>query len=297
VDDPFTEALIEAMLTPIADRSNASALVPLVLTVPDETTEKFKYLTFSAPLDAEARNMREEAIRRLALGQDAPPEVLLGTGHMNHWGAWLVEEATITTHVEPRLALICDALTSQFLRPVLIAKGMQPEQAEQYVIWYDVDHLIIRPNRTADAKDLHDSGSISDKAYRDAAGFSDDDAPQETAQVDMAVSTALDLVRAAPSLAQTPGLAALVEQIRGVLEGKPVEDIPAGNQPPPAPVAPVQDQPAEDQPAGQGPPDTQGNPAPAVAASASLSGENLTITLPENVGFEPTLIPVSHGGS
>src|SRR3546814_17159695 len=59
--------------------------------------------TFHTPFDEETRELREEAIRRLALGQDAPPELLLGVGNMNHWGAWLVQADTNNTHVEPPL--------------------------------------------------------------------------------------------------------------------------------------------------------------------------------------------------
>src|SRR3546814_7696452 len=103
---------------------SAAAVVPLTVPIPDNGTGRaaadyVHFQTFSTPFDEETRELREEAIRRLALGQDAPPEVLLGLGSMNHWGAWLVKEDTITTHVEPPLARFCDALTTQFLRPVL----------------------------------------------------------------------------------------------------------------------------------------------------------------------------------
>src|SRR3546814_19565748 len=88
--------------------------------------------TFHTPFDEETRELREEAIRRLALGQDAPPELLLGVGNMNHWGAWLVQADTINTHVEPPLARFCDAATTQFLRPVLEARGIaEPEDSVQ----------------------------------------------------------------------------------------------------------------------------------------------------------------------
>lgn len=218
-EDLFTEALIEAMLTPIGDRSSASAMVPLVITVPDALVDSFQHLTFATPLDGEARNLREEAIRRLALGQDAPPELLLGTAGMNHWGAWLVQEDVVTTHLEPPLALICDALTSQYLWPVLIEQGMTPEAAHKFVIWYDVSDLVVRPNRSADALELHGRGAISDEALLHYLGFDPGDAPETAASMDPAVAVALDLVKAAPTLAQVPGIGLLVEQIRAVMSG------------------------------------------------------------------------------
>jgi hypothetical protein len=195
--DPFTEALMEAMSTAIRDRSSAAAVVPLVVTVPDEATGLFQHITFSTPLDGEARNLRDEAIRRLALGQDCPPELLLGTADTNHWGAWLVRDDVVTTHVEPRLALICDAVTTQFLWPVLIATGMPEEEAKGYVIWYDVSQLVQRPNRFQDAQVLHANKAISDDAFREAGGFGDSDAPTPIQQ---AVEIAVEMAVANPAL-------------------------------------------------------------------------------------------------
>ena len=218
-DDPFTDALIQAMMTPISDRSNASAYVPLVWTVPDEAESHFRFMDFSKPLDAQAKDMRDEAIRRYALSADAPPELLLGMGGMNHWGQWLAQEDTVRAHIEPALALICDALTTQYLRVLMRELGTYSDEViENTVVWYEVEHLIIRPNRSQDARDAHASGAISDSAFRDALGFSEDDAPPMG--LDPAVSLALDMVKQSPGLMTEPGLPAVVAQIKAVLDGK-----------------------------------------------------------------------------
>lgn len=233
--DEFTEALIEAMITPIQNRDSAAALVPLVITVPDEVTGAFQHLTFTSPLDGEARSLREEAIRRLALSQDAPPEVLLGTGGMNHWGAWLVQEDVVTTHIEPRLALICEALTTEFLWPVLIEQGMEEEKAHEYVIWYDISDLIVRPNHSQDAAALHDKGLLTDSALRRELGFDETDAPEETEELgdfDPVVSMALDIVRGNPSLLSAPGLPSVVAQLRKVLSGEATSTAPVSQDDP-----------------------------------------------------------------
>lgn len=219
-EDPLLDALMDAMMTPIRDRESASAIVPLTITVPDESVDKVKHLTFSTPSDEGDSDKQDKAIRRLALGQDAPPELLLGTAGMNHWGAWLVNEDVVSTHLEPPLALICDAFTTQFLWPVLRALGKAEDEVRRYVVWYDVDHLIVRPNRGSTAQTLHAAGAISAEALRDANGFDENDAPSETAALDPAITTALELVQNAPSLAQDPGLPALVEQVRAVLAGE-----------------------------------------------------------------------------
>lgn len=219
-DDPFVESLISAMTTPINDRSSAAAVVPLVVTVPDESSTYFKHISFASPLDSETRELRDEAIHRLAIGQDAPPELLLGVGGMNHWGAWLVREDVVTTHLEPPLALICDALTSQYLHPMLRAQGLSEDEVLEYVVWYDVDHLVVRPSRGADAERLYDKGVISDRALRDAAGFEEGDAP-ESSTLDEAGQLALEMVRANPSLMQNPGLDKLLSQLRALIAGHP----------------------------------------------------------------------------
>jgi hypothetical protein len=230
-EDPFTDALLKAMLTPIADRSNASALVPLVTVVPDDSTGKFEFFTFAKPLDTEARSLRDEAIRRLALGQDAPPELLLGTGGMNHWGAWLVKEDVVTTHIEPPLALICDALTTQYLRPIMLEMNYSEAEVEEFVIWYDVSAMIVRPNRAADAQALFDRGAISDDALRTANGFDESDAPgaaqadgsTEKQGPDEAAMKAIEIVLADPTLMRDPGLPTVVAQVRSAMfpEGVP----------------------------------------------------------------------------
>jgi hypothetical protein len=250
VEDPFTEALMEAMLKPIANRDSASAVVPLVATVPDESAQHFKHLSFSTTLDKEAQKLRDEAIRRLALGQDAPPELLLGTAGMNHWGAWLVNEDVVTTHITPPLALICDALTTQYLWPVLEQMDYEPDIVHQYVVWFDIEHMIIRPNRSADAKDLFDAGVISAKAYRDAAGFEETDAPaaelaaieaeenkeedEEKALRKAAGMKALDLAIANPMLVVDPGLPAIAEQVYSILSGEALAEQEVGDDTPPS---------------------------------------------------------------
>ncbi|QGJ89433.1 portal protein [Microbacterium phage Ariadne] len=234
-DDPFTDSLIKSMMTPISDRSNASAYVPLVWAVPDESEEHFRHMDFAKPLDAQAKDMRDESLRRYALSADAPPELLLGMGGMNHWGMWLAQEETVRSHTEPPLALICDALTTQYLRVLMSELDYTDEVIDNTVVWYEVDHLIVRPNRGQDARDAHASGAISDSSFRDALGFSEDDAPPMG--LDPAVSLALDLIREKPDLMSEPGLPAVVAQLREVLGGQATGD----NSGVPEPIDPASD--------------------------------------------------------
>jgi len=278
-EDPLADALIAAMSAAIGDRSSAASFTPLVLTVPDDSADKFQHITFSSPFDKEMRPLREEAIRRVALGQDAPPELLLGVGGMNHWGAWLVREDVVTTHLEPPLALFCDSVTTQFLRPLMQVLGYSDAEINDTVVWYDVSHMIVRPNRGTDAQAIYDKGELSGEALRRENGFDENDAPPVIGQQDPSVDLALQLISQAPSLMQAPGLPAIVEQIRAVRDGDTaaaaaiVEDGGVGSEE--DVVIEEEAAPASDADTssggGDGPPATSDAPAAPAAVTASAA--------------------------
>lgn len=217
-ENPVLNAIMNAMLLPIEDRSNAAAIVPLLMGAPDEAIDKIRYDTFATPLDENLKELRDEAIRRLALNLDAPPELMLGMGGSNHWAAWLVRDEVVSVHVAPRLTLITEALTTGFYRPIL--KQQSPEEdVTQYVIKADTSQLVQRPNRLADASQLHAVGAIGDKTLRSAGGFTEDDAP--TSQ-ERAVATALMVAQANPQLIDN--MPEIVAAVTALLDGTPATD-------------------------------------------------------------------------
>jgi len=179
--DAFMLTLADAMLTPIQDPGSPAAMVPIVVTAPDEAIDKPRLLTFWSELDSNAMVLRDEAIRRFALGMDLPPEQVLGmasnggTGGGNsngvsHWGAWQIEEATIKLHIEPMLDVIVNALTMGYLRPAL------GDDTGALVV-YDSSALRLRPDRSKEAMELYDRGLISAEALLRENGFDLDDMP------------------------------------------------------------------------------------------------------------------------
>ena len=228
---PFIDALIDAMVTPIENRDSAASVVPMVIKVPDEVVDKIRHIRFDSPFDEHARALRDEAIRRLALGLDAPPEVLLGLGSANHWSAWQIDEATAKIHIAPVLGLLCDALTTQFLWPAL-EEASVPNH-EDYVVWFDLADLTMRPNRTAEATDGHNMGLLSDVAWRREAGFDEHDAPE--VPKDPAVDLVVRIVKdAGPAIAENPAIVGtLLEVFRSLLGGDDitVEDADAPGEP------------------------------------------------------------------
>ncbi|ONK13149.1 hypothetical protein [Streptomyces sp. MP131-18] len=221
---PVAEALLESMAVPLRDRDSAASIVPLLLTAPGEVRDKLQHLTFATPLDEQILPLRDAAIRRVAIGMDMPPEILLGMGNVNHWGQWLIEESGIKLHVEPKLGLICDALTTSWYRPALEALGV-PEPG-RYAVWYDTSDLRQRPNRGPEAAQAHERGVLSDAAYLRELGFSTEDMPDEEEQRRRLL---LQLALSTPQLAPA-ALTALGMAIPGL-------DQPARTEGPRAPVA------------------------------------------------------------
>jgi hypothetical protein len=171
--DQFMAVLQDAMLTPIQDPSDSSALVPIVLTVPDEMVGKADLMHFWTDLDQHAIEMRNEAIRRFAQGMDMPPEVVLGLARSgaaaNHWTAWQIDEASIKVHLEPLLELITQALTTGYLIPLT--------ENPVDVIGYETTDLKLRPDRSKEALELYDRGELTGEALRQENGFKKNDAP------------------------------------------------------------------------------------------------------------------------
>lgn len=169
--DPFLDELIDTAAAAINDEDSAAAAVPIIFRTAGEFADKVQHLTFVDGQTAYPETDREvHVIRRIAQGLNLPPEVLVGLADANHWSAWQISEAVWTQHLEPMCQQFCANLTSALLVPVT---------GPEFRVWYDDADLVVKPDRTGDAKELHDRLAISDAALREAAGWSDDDEPDE----------------------------------------------------------------------------------------------------------------------
>jgi hypothetical protein len=220
----FIRALTQAMTASLTDREQASSVVPIVATAPGDQIGNAQHLTFWTELQEQAKELRDEAIRRLGLGMDLPAEVVLGTGDTNHWNAWKIDEAAIKVHAEPLLALICESLTTGYLRPLLIDDGMEPIEAERYSIKADTAALRLRPDRSTEALELYDRGAISLEALLREVGFEPNDAPSPE-------EFAAWLVKKIAQGQTTPELVEAAARVLGANIGAPVtSDVPGTSQ-------------------------------------------------------------------
>lgn len=172
--DSFVADLTDAMVTAISDQSDASALVPMMVQIPGDQVGNIQHMTFWTPLDEHAKEMRDEALRRLGLGLDIPPEIMSGVAETNHWSAWQMDESAIKAHTEPLLKIITNSLTTGYLTPYL--KASEVDEPYLYAIEADTSGLRLRPNRSKEALELYDRGELDGQAMRRETGFGDEDA-------------------------------------------------------------------------------------------------------------------------
>lgn len=255
--DNFVDTLIDAMTVPLTDRGSAASVVPLVIKVPGELTDKIRHLSFATPFDDRAKELLDNAVRRLALGMDIPPEILTGTSAMNHWGAWQVAEEAITLHIEPLTETVAHALTIGFLAPALEAEGFDTSES---MVWYDTSDLRTRPDKSDAALNAYDRNELSSEGLLRELGLSVEDAPGDEEKREKVL---LSVVRGAPTLA--PALLAELGYLSPAAASgiAPTEDEPAA-EPATEPAAPaVQDN-------TRGMPDTQASVSNELLAASDI---------------------------
>lgn len=175
---PVMEMLQKAATTALQNPGSASAVVPIVIQGPAEQLKELRWVSIgNAQEKYEEQGLREELVGRIAIGLDFPKEQLLGMGDANHWTAWLVDEQTWSAHLQPMANLLVEDLTGVYLRPYL--KKQNVESWADYAIGYDAAEVINHPDRNKDAATMYNSGELSGQAWREVAGFTDNDQPDE----------------------------------------------------------------------------------------------------------------------
>lgn len=253
--DPFMAEWIEIAAEAIRTPGTAAAIVPIPIKVPAEYVDKIKHVDFTLQLDEKILDKRDSAIKGLATMLNMPAEVLLGMGDVNHWGQWMLEESALKTHIAPDAELICMAVTQGYLQPRLRASGV--EDWANWVVWYDMSELALRPDRSDDAIALYDRLEINGAALRRETGFDESDKPTAEELKEQALKV---IIKTLPSGAGS----ALSE-----LTGEQVTITPVAAAPPGE--APAPDAEPEPPPEDRSPPDdTAAREAAAAARSARL---------------------------
>ena len=248
----FMAYIQRAAAASMADQSRASAMVPIMATIPDQLLEhldKLQPINFWSELSAEITPMKDKAITRLASAAEIPNEVLTGIGDANHWTAWLISEEG-TRWIKGYLGLIADALTRGFLRIALASMGVA--NPERYAFAFDTSTLAARPNRLEDALKLREMFLLSDIETVKAGAFDETQMPtvQERAQ-----QILIQVVQTQPGLLLDPAIQAALGLPAITTEGAAPQ------------IAPAPDDTEEEDPA-DGPPNDGDPQEPDDAASS-----------------------------
>ena len=178
MNDPFMSSFVQHLVAQKEQVGGAEAVAPFVVWGANEFLPAIRYLKIhDTQNDYAERDLRKEAVERLARGFDFPPEVLLGFGDTNHWSARQVLDDMWKSHGAPIAQQFCDDLNDSYLRPAL--READYEGWESIVIGYDASQITIKPDRSDDADKAIDRIAIGFEGYRRMKNIPESDAPTD----------------------------------------------------------------------------------------------------------------------
>jgi len=177
--DPLSTDLIDQLIAPLEDRASAASLVPLLLRVPHEfVADGVKLIDLSRELDSLFLDLRNEAIHRIAIGLDVPPEMLEGKSNLSHWGSYNVDAQFVDKHVKPLGEALCEFLTQSYLIPMLLThEDMTEEEALSFRLRFDASKITSKTDASGNARAAYDRKEISRATFLRENGFDESDAP------------------------------------------------------------------------------------------------------------------------
>jgi hypothetical protein len=172
--NPFLSDWIEHVSAQIDDPASVEARIPFMVEGDYEYLDKLKWVkTHDPATDYMERDLRKEAIERLALSLDMSPEDLLGYTNANHWTGRQVQLDRWRMFGFNKAEQFATSLADAYLRPALRDDNYPDWQ--DVVIGFDDSQVVISPDRTEDALKAQAQGIINNAAAREALGWTDKD--------------------------------------------------------------------------------------------------------------------------
>jgi hypothetical protein len=174
----FLRDYIEHVTAQIENPGSPESRVPLLMEAAYDYIDRVTWMkTHDPATDYLERELRIEAIKRMAMGMDMPPEALLGMTDANHWTAKQVMHAMWRDHGIPKAEQLADDLSEEYLRRGLEEDGY--EDWNRVVVGIDDSQVVISPDRTEDADKALDRIAIGFEGYRELKGIRDDMKPSD----------------------------------------------------------------------------------------------------------------------
>ncbi len=173
--NPLLADWIEHVSAQIDNPGSVEARIPFLMEGDGEYTDKMKWIkTHDPATDYMERDLRKEAIERLALSLDMSPEDLLGYTNANHWTGRQVQLDRWRMFGFNKAEQFATALADAYLRPALRDDNYPDWQ--DVVIGFDDSQVVISPDRTEDALKANAAGLLSGESTRMALGWGEKDA-------------------------------------------------------------------------------------------------------------------------
>lgn len=163
--DPFVDEMLQHLESQIEDAGSAAASSPWVIWGAYELIDRIRMVQLHDPqTDYMERDLRKEAVERMARGMDFPAEYLMGLSTANHWAAKQILDDMWRSHGVGIAEQFCGDINDAYLRPGLRDAGY-PDW-EDVVVAYDESAVVVPADQSADADAAHDRGEINGVGYR-----------------------------------------------------------------------------------------------------------------------------------
>lgn len=173
------EDIMSSVMESVENEMSGSTVAPLIIRGPGDLGDQIKHITFQRDVDETTTAKTAALLDRILSGLAIPKDVAAGLSGVKYSNAVIIHETLYSSHIEPLILMICDQLTTAFLRPVLKSYGYTDEELRDVVVWYDPSAITAKPSKSEAANAGYDNKIISGEAWRRAHGFSDADAPTE----------------------------------------------------------------------------------------------------------------------
>jgi hypothetical protein len=178
--EPLMEDLVNHMIAAKENVGTAEAAAPFILAGAHEFLQNDLPRLVSLhdrQNDYAERELRREAVERLAQGLDMPKEMLTGVGQTNHWAAKQIMDDRWRSHGSEMGQQFCNDLNQAYYRPALKDAGW--EEWRRTVIGMDDSAIIMPADMLDPVREAVKIGAISRAGLRKLLNIPEDMAPEE----------------------------------------------------------------------------------------------------------------------
>lgn len=181
---PWIKLIAEHFELQVDQAGSPAASAPYLMEVPYEYIDRIRLVELHNPQhDYLEKDLRQEAVLRVARGVDFPAEALLGIGTTNHWAALQILMDMWHSHGAPKAREFCDDLHAAYYRPALREAAV--ENWQDILIGYDPSKVTVKPNRSDDARYALQLEAIGPSGYRKMLDIPEDYAPTAAERAQM----------------------------------------------------------------------------------------------------------------